>query len=252
LLGDPLRALPNLLRAERPGREDAAARLKGVADYPRPIAPVGHIEPVPRRIRAQLDGRWVVDTTDALYVWEFPPYPQYLIPAVDTDVAALPEDAFRRHERDGYLRIEWKALDSWFEEDEEVFVHPRNPFARVDALRSTRGVRIELDDLVLAETTSPVMVFETGLPTRHYLNRTDVDFEHLRPSDTVTECPYKGRTSGYWSAETSEGLYPDLAWTYEFPVRQLLPIAGMIAFFDERVDVFVDGTLQERPVTPFS
>ena len=199
-----------------------------------------------------LDGSWVVDTTDALYVWEFPPYPQYLIPERDTEMSALPDGAFRRHERDGYLRIEWKALDAWFEEDEEVFVHPRSPFARVDAVRSTRHVRIELDGLVLADSSSPVMVFETGLPPRHYLNRTDVDFDHLRPSDRVTACPYKGRTTGYWSVQTPAELYPDLAWTYDFPVRQLLPIAGMIAFFDERVDVFVDGDLRDRPKTPFS
>jgi uncharacterized protein (DUF427 family) len=223
-----------------------------MSGYPQPIAPVGHVEPVPRRIRAMLDGSWVVDTNDALYVWEFPPYPQYLIPERDTAVSALPDGAFRSHERDGYLRIEWKALDAWFEEDEEVFVHPRNPFARVDALRSTRHVRIELDGLVLADSGSPVMVFETGLPPRHYMNRTDVDFEHLRPSDRVTECPYKGRTTGYWSVQTPTGLYPDLAWTYDFPVRQLLPIAGMVAFFDERVDVYVDGVLRDRPVTPFS
>jgi uncharacterized protein (DUF427 family) len=223
-----------------------------MAAYPQSIAPVGHIEPVPRRIRAMLHERTVVDTTEALYVWEWPPYPQYLIPAQDTDIAALPDGAAREHEHGGYLRIEWAALDAWFEEDEQVFVHPRNPFARVDALRSSRHVRIELDGLVLAESTAPVMVFETGLPTRHYVDRTSVHFEHLRPTDTVTECPYKGRTSGYWSVHTPERLYPDLGWTYDFPMRQLLPIAGMIAFFDEKVDVFVDGDLQERPKTHFS
>ena len=224
-----------------------------MAGYPKAIAPVGHVEPVPRRIRAKLDGRWVIDTTDALYVWEWPAYPQYLLPAGDVEAVAFPDAAARAHEeQEGYLRIEWEALDAWFEEDEEVFVHPRNPYARVDALRSSREVRVELDGLVLAESAAPVMVFETGLPPRHYLDRTAVRFEHLRPSDTVTECPYKGRTSAYWSAETPSGAHPDLAWSYDFPTRHLLPIAGMVAFFDERVDTFIDGVPQERPRTPFS
>ena len=103
----------------------------------------------------------------------------------------------------GTVRFEWAALDAWFEEDEQVFVHPRDPYSRVDALRSNRRVRVELDGVVLADSASPVMVFETGLPVRYYINRTDVRFEHLVPSDTVTSCPYKGMTSGYWSVLVS-------------------------------------------------
>jgi uncharacterized protein (DUF427 family) len=122
----------------------------------------------------------------------------------------------------------------------------------VDALRSTRQVRIELDGIVLAETSSPVMVFETGLPTRYYLNRNDVDFHRLLVSDTVTSCPYKGKTSGYWSVRVGDATYPDLAWAYDFPTRELLPIAGLIAFYNEKVDVIVDGELLERPSTHFS
>jgi len=102
-------------------------------------------------------------------------------------------------------------------------------------------VRIELAGVVLAECHSPVMVFETGLPTRHYLNRTDVDFTHLLPSDTVTSCPYKGTTSEYWSVKLGDKVFPDLAWVYNFPTREMSPIAGMVAFYDEKVDVFVDG-----------
>ena len=119
---------------------------------------------------------------------------------------------------------------------------------RVDALRSTaasgsssrrRARRID----------SPVMVFETGLPTRYYLNRTDVDFDHLVPTDTETACPYKGTTSGYWSvARRWHELHPDLAWAYDFPTRQLLPIAGLIAFYNEKVDITLDGRLLDRPV----
>ena len=151
----------------------------------------------------------------------------------------------------GTVRFEWAALDAWFEEDEQVFVHPRNPYARVDALRSNRPVRVELDGAVLADSASPVMVFETGLPTRYYVSRTDVRFEHLVPTDTVTACPYKGTTSGYWSVEVDGTIHKDLAWAYDFPTRQLLPITGMIAFYNEKVDTFVGGQLLERPQTHF-
>jgi uncharacterized protein (DUF427 family) len=152
----------------------------------------------------------------------------------------------------GTLRFDWDALDGWYEEDEQVFVHPRNPYTRVDSLRSTRSVRIELDGLVLAESTSPVLVFETGLPTRYYLNRTDVDFGHLLHTDTVTRCPYKGTTSDYWSVRVGEVIHPDLAWSYNFPTRELLPIAGLIAFYNEKVDTVLDGERLDRPVTHFS
>ena len=142
-------------------------------------------------------------------------------------------------------------MDHWFEEDEEVFVHPRNPYTRVDALRSTRRVRVELGGVVLAESSSPVMVFETGLPTRYYLNRTEVHFDHLTATATVTRCPYKGTTTGYWSVVVDGLVHDDLAWSYDFPTRQLLPIAGLVAFYNERVDVSVDGVHQERPRTHF-
>jgi uncharacterized protein (DUF427 family) len=254
-----------------------------VRDYPAMIVPVGHVEPVPRRVRAVLAGQFVVDTTGASYVWEWPFYPQYYVPVADVDPAVLVDEQHtersrhgkaRRHglragdvSRPGSVRVytdealdglagtarfDWDALDAWFEEDEEIFVHPRNPYARVDALRSTRHVRIELDGVVLAESSSPVMVFETGLPTRYYLNRTELAFEHLIASDTVTACPYKGRTSRYWSARIGEATHPDLAWSYDFPTRQLAPIAGMVAFYNERVDVILDGQRSERPVTHFS
>jgi len=105
---------------------------------------------------------------------------------------------------------------------------------------------------VLADSSSPVFVFETGLPTRYYLNRTEVDFTCLAPTDTETACPYKGRTTGYWSARIRDTVHADIAWTYDFPTRQLLPIAGLIAFYNEHVDVILDGTPLDRPATHFS
>ena len=133
-----------------------------------------------------------------------------------------------------------------------MYVHPRSPYTRVDALRSSRAIRIERDGVVLAESAAPVMVFETGLPTRYYLDRTSVFFEHLVPSDTVSRCPYKGTTSEYWSVLSRGRVEADLAWAYDFPTRQLLPIAGMVAFYNEKVDCFVDGKLVDRPETHFS
>lgn len=144
----------------------------------------------------------------------------------------------------GTVRFEWGAL-RWFEEDEPIYVHPRNPYSRVDALRSRRHVRVECDGVVLADTRSPVLVFETGLPTRYYIDPTDVVFEHLEPSDTQTQCPYKGATSGYWSVRVGDTVHTDLAWTYHYPLPAVSQIAGLVAFYNEKLDLTVDG--QTRP-----
>src|SRR5579859_944728 len=253
------------------------------------IAEPGHVEPAPRRVRATLGGELIFDTTRALYVWEWPFYPQYYIPVEDVDARflvdedreqRLREGTARRHglraggvERPGAVRVfgadaiegvartarfDWAALDAWYEEDEQVFVHPRNPYVRVDALRSHRRVKVSLEGITLAESATPVLVFETGLPTRYYFDRTDVDFGHLVPTSTQTACPYKGVTSGYWSVrtgDTGDGVregHQDLAWAYDFPTRQLLPIAGLIAFYNEKVDIDVDGVRLPRARTHFS
>lgn len=126
-------------------------------------------------------------------------------------------------------------------------MHPRNPYVRVDALRSTRTVEVQLEGVTLARAASTVIVFETGLPTRYYLDRTTVDFSRLVPSDTLTRCPYKGTTSSYWSVRLAGDLRADVAWSYDFPTRQLQPIAGLVAFYNDKVDILVDGRLLERP-----
>ncbi|TDW23707.1 DUF427 domain-containing protein [Kribbella kalugense] len=238
--------------------------------YPAPLIPPGGTAPVPRRIRAMLDDRVVVDTMDAIYLWEFPPYPQYYVPLADVADGVLTDTGETKTFEHGVARVhtagsgkawvyddgvakdrvrfQWDALDSWFEEDEEVFVHPRNPYSRVDAVKSARRFQVSGDGVVLADSDSTVIVFETGLPPRYYFPRTAVNFAHLTPTDTVTACPYKGRTSAYWSVPS----VPDVAWSYDFPTANLLPIAGHVAFFNEQVDLTVDGVPQERPITPFS
>lgn len=254
-----------------------------MSDYPRMITKANLVEPVPRRIRATLGSQTVLDTTSARYVWEWEYYPQYYVPIADvrreflvdehsSEMTPRGEAAYyglkvgglERHRAvqvldsspveglSGTAHFEWGKLDAWFEEDERVLVHPRSPYVRVDALRSTRTVRVELEGVVLAESSSPVMVFETGLPTRYYVNRTEVDFTHLVHSPTVTECPYKGTTSGYWSVRVGDEVRRDLAWTYDFPTRQLLPISGMIAFYNEKTDIYLDDQPIDRPHTKFS
>lgn len=252
-------------------------------DYPGTLVPVDHIEPAPRRVRAIVAGRVVADTLRAKYVWEIPSYPQYYIPDADVLPGALVDEdhpqrlkrgtarrqtlqvgetvrpaAARTYGDDaleglaGTVRFEWDAIDAWFEEDEQIFVHPRSPYTRVDALRSSRAVRVELDGVVLAESSASVMLFETGLPTRYYFDRTAVNFDHLEPTDTETACPYKGTTSGYWSARLGETVHTDIGWTYNFPTAALRPIAGLVAFYNERTDITVDGVRLTQPVTHFS
>jgi uncharacterized protein (DUF427 family) len=255
---------------------------RAMSDYPAAITAVNHVEPVPRRIRAFVGNENVLDTSRALYVWEWPNYPQYYIPLADVRQELLvPEGHSQQTGRgvielhglhagseqrpraakvlaespikglSGTVRFDWAAMDAWFEEDEQVFVHPRSPYTRVDALHSNRPVRVELDGEVLADAGSSVMVFETGLPTRYYLSRTDVEWARLIPTDTVTACPYKGVTSGYWSIQAGGTVHKDLAWSYDFPTRQLLPIAGLVAFYNEKVDITLGGHRLDRPQTHF-
>ena len=148
------------------------------------------------------------------------------------------------------VRFDWGAMDEWLEEDEPVYTHPRDPYHRVDILHSSRHVRVELDGVVLAESHRPTMLFETGLVERYYLPLADLRRELLRPSDRQTHCPYKG-TAGYWSVEVNGELHQDLVWIYRSPLPESQKIAGLACFWNERVDLYVDGVLQERPKNRF-
>jgi uncharacterized protein (DUF427 family) len=240
------------------------------------------IEPCAKRVRVYLGGEVVADTVSPLLVWEVPYYPTYYFPAADVRAEALQADggvvrspalgdgttftvraggrqasgAAVRYQDSPVvqlremIRLEWGAMDAWFEEDEEVFTHARDPGTRVDILASSRHVRVEVDGVVLAESTSPRLLFETGLPVRYYLPKTHVRMGLLEPTDTVSHCPYKGQAE-WWSVRAGGHQHEDLAWSYPTPLRESERIAGLLAFYNERVDVFVDGVGEERPSTKF-
>ena len=172
------------------------------------------------------------------------------------DIAAatrLPNAAFVANDPDleGYAVIDFDAFDEWREEDELLVAHARDPFGTVDTRRSSRRVVIEIAGTTIADSTRSVMLFETFLPTRYYLPREDVQMDLLEHTDTRTACAYKGYAS-YWSANVDGTVVGDVAWSYEDPHNYAEAVKGMICFFNERVDVSIDGVRIERPRTPWS
>ena len=235
-----------------------------------------------KRVRTLLGGELVADTIAPLLVWEVPFYPAYYIPAGDVKAELIPagtdadphlgqaellsvkvaggaiaERAARRYpssparQLDDAVRFEWNAMTEWLEEDEPVYTHPRDPHTRVDILASSRHVRIEIDGVTVADSRSPRILFETGLPPRYYLPLPDIKTELLRLSDSQSHCPYKG-TAAYWSVDTGAGLREDMVWIYRTPLPESQKVAGLACFYDEKVDVFIDGVQQRRPQTVFS
>jgi len=235
-----------------------------------------------KRVRAYLAGRLVADTRHPVLVWEVPYYPAYYIPLSDVAAELVPtgktehspsrgdaeifdvrvagetaESAAKRYRHSplealhDLVRFEWAAMDEWLEEDEPVYTHPRDPYKRVDILASSRRVRVEIDGVTVAESDRPHILFETGLPPRYYMPLADVRTELLRPSDAQTHCPYKG-TASYWTVDTGQGVHPDIVWIYRAPLPESQKIAGLACFYDEKVDVYLDGELQRRPRTQFS
>jgi uncharacterized protein (DUF427 family) len=146
----------------------------------------------------------------------------------------------------GYLILDFGAFDAWYEEDEHNVAHPRDPFHRIDIVRSSRDIRVQRDGQTLASSSSPYILFEPPLPVRYYLAPGDVDRDLLTPSETTTYCAYKGRAS-YLSFNGE-----DVAWTYREPLREAVEVTDRIAFFNELVDLVVDGVALPRPVTPWS
>jgi uncharacterized protein (DUF427 family) len=229
------------------------------------------IEPNLRRIRGTWRGRTVVDTTHSRFVWEHRYYPSWYVPLADlhgelvangdtftssrrglgtrfdlvVDGTTIADAAYRHldspsEELRDMVRVEWDALDSWFEEDVEVFLHPRSPEVRVDVLASSRHVRVLVDGEVVADSVRPRILFETGNRPRFYLPKTDVRMDLLTPTDTETVCPYKG-WANYWSLTVGDTTHDDIAWGYRTPLPESRDMAGMVCFYNDRVELEVDG-----------
>lgn len=246
-------------------------------------AHVLYADPSPRRIRAVVAGETVVETIGALMLHETGLLPVYYLPRADVRADVLADsdttthcpfkgDASYHHlvvggERredavwyypeplDGapdlsdYVAIRWDAVDEWYEESVRLDAHPRDPYHRVDALASDRHVVVRLDGQVIADSTDPVLLFETGLPPRFYLPEADVRDAHLVASPTRTSCPYKGTTSRYFHVEAGGERVEDGVWAYDDPLPEALPAAGRLAFYDDRFDVEVDGEPWPRALT---
>ncbi len=238
-------------------------------------------EPIERRVRANLGAEAIVDSTRAILIWEPRRVcPSYAVPVEDIRAELRPaaptnghvagvlhpgipfsvhtaagepvtiDDrvgaGFRLADDDltGYVVLDFDAFD-WYEEDERIAGHPRDPFHRVDVRQSARPVRIEVDGEVVAETTRARLLCETQLPMRFYLPREDVRAE-LHPSPLRTYCPYKGEAS-YWTIDLGGLRREALGWSYEQPLPDAVAISGLVAFWDEQVDVFLDGERREPP-----
>ena len=243
------------------------------------------IEPARRRVRVLAHGTWVADSFDALLLFERGITPRWYVPMGDvrSDLlvpngrttntlgrgvarwydltigdAVVPDAAWDHpHPPDGcpdlatLISFEWNLMDAWFEEEDQAFVHPRDPYTRVDVLASSRHVVVALDGVVLADTTRPMMLVETSLPVRYYLHPLDVRLDLLVPSESFTWCPYKGRAS-YWHVQIGETRYRDLLWSYPAPFTAGQRVINYLCAFDEFVDTTIDGVAMERPDTKWA
>ena len=242
-----------------------------------------HVELSPRRVRAFFDNQVLADSEKVLLVFETKRPPVYWFPTTDVHmnllarkepIAGVASGTVHWRSNTGsrvadnlawsyaelsadlapledHIAFYWNAVDAWYEEDEEVFVHPRDPYTRVDTVHSSRHVRVVVDGHEVAETNRTVLLYETGLPTRYYIPKLDVRMDLLESTDTVTHCPYKG-AAGYWSLRAGDKTYKDLVWCYPRPIPEIPKIENLLCFYNEKVDLYVDGALQDRPVSPFS
>ncbi len=210
-----------------------------------PPGNVTFVEGFSRRVRAVKDGRTVVDSERVRLVYRTGSLARYAFPAEDVSLPAEPEPAV-----EGYVTVPWTAVDRWLEEEDEVIVHPRDPYHRIDILRTSRRVVVRVESEQVADSVEAMVLFETCLPPRYYLRRGDVRAEHLRDSSGLeTGCAYKGFASYYDVAGARA-----IAWSYPEPRREAELVRGRVCFFQERdeVELEVDGEVSERPWTPWS
>ncbi|EKM58231.1 uncharacterized protein PHACADRAFT_139966 [Phanerochaete carnosa HHB-10118-sp] len=231
-----------------------------------------HVESAPSRVRVLFGGQYIVDTYNAKLVWVSSYYPTYFFEAKD-----LPEKYLARSlnstddskyevydvvigsnralgaatkyvegELQGLISILFGAMDAWLEEDQQVFVHPKDPYKRVDVLQSSRHVRVEFNGQVLADTRRPKFLLETGLRRRTYIPKPDCNMQFWVESQHTTECPYKG-VANYYAIRLPNGTEePNSVWWYRNANPECLQIEGLVAFYDEKFDVYIDGELQKR------
>jgi uncharacterized protein (DUF427 family) len=222
----------SLTSGSGPLSKNAAGRLNfELPDY------VLYVEPLGRRLRAIKEGQTVVDSDAALLVYETGKSARYLLPAKDVHIPAEPFANVGDH-----VTVAWNEADAWFEEDERIFGHPINPYHRIDTFRTSRRIEVSVKGVPLASSTRAKALYENGLAVRYYLPPADVNRGLLIPSETVTECAYKG-AARYWSANIDGVVIDDIAWMYESNVlRDAEPIEGLISFYTEKVDLLVDGS----------
>ncbi len=235
-----------------------------------------------RRVRTYLGGELVAETITPLLVWEKPYYPVYYFPLADVRAELTPTGDTRRspsrgegtlytvstgsakavgaayrhldspiEELQGYVAFDWNAMDSWFEEDEEVYVHARDPYTRVDILQSSRHIEVVIDGVKVADSHAPRLLFETGMPVRYYLPKTDVRMDLLETTELHTACPYKG-TASYYDVVIEGKRHENVVWWYPFATDESQRAAGLVSFYNEKLDIYVDGKLETRPKTMFS
>jgi len=240
--------------------------------------PAPFLEATPRRVKVMVGDEVVAESSRALLVSRYGKrqVPTYAFPADDVrtelltpssaepipntsafdvkgDDGTVEGEAFLFEdlpeplsEANGHWTFEWDKALRWFEEAEELQVHARSPYHRVDAVPSERHVQVFIDGELVAESHRPVAVFETGLPTRWYLPQEDVRMDQLESTDTETSCPYKG-TASYWSVNGAERTHRDVVWSYPDPLAEIPKVAGLLSFYNERVDLVVDGEHVGRP-----
>src|SRR5262249_313910 len=238
-----------------------------------------NIDLSPRRVRTYFGGKLIADSEHVLLVYETKRPPAYWFPIADVRMEYLEashqaadtsrwhlvvKDRTAQNAARAYLKptddraalkdhltFFWDKMDASFEEHEQAFVHPGGPYSRVGPVHSSRHVRVEIDGVTLGETRRPILLFETGLPTRYYIPKLDVRMDLLEPSQLVTSCPYKG-AARHWSARLGDKLVKDIVWSYPAPIPECPKIENLLSFYNEHVDLYVDGVLQDRPITPFS
>ena len=253
-------------------------------DDRRPVTDDILIEPSQRRVRVVFGGVTVADSRNVMLMLEKRRLAIYYFPASDVRLELLVPTPFKsnhpgkgeasfysvkvagriaekaawrylqpeRPDLKDYVAFYWDKMDAWFEEDDEVFVHPRDPYHRVDVLNSSRHVKVVVGGEVVAETTRPRILLETGLPPRYYIPKVDARLDLLAPTSTSTRCPYKGKAS-YWTVNVGGKEFKDIVWGYPAPIPECSKIENLLCFYDEKVDaVYVDGVLQPRPITPWS